>query len=303
MKSIPLRSLIPFYCFLALSCAQEKNSMEGESSEISTSVVYGSDDRKEAAEISDSKKTEALYASAAVFTNSNLIEKGNSFQLRGMKLGEKKKLCQDQPFYHQWAAARCSAILISDKLVLTAGHCVSDENRCANTSFVFGWYGKETKVLKQNVYSCKKLLDVSVSNGSLNMLDFALIELDRSVKKLKPIAPKYTDLKMGETIFTFGYPNGISAKFTSGKIVSSSQYLPFATGEIDGFSGNSGGGIFSEDGELRGLYSGGEVDYELDAKRSCYQVKKCGSGECAEESILHLSRIKTQIEAAQAILR
>jgi hypothetical protein len=303
MYSIQFRISAIAFSLLAFSCAPEKNPMSLESSEISTSVVYGSDDRIEATEISDSKKIEALYASAAVFSNSNLVGKGNSYQLRGMKLGEKKKLCQDQPFYHQWAAARCSATLISDQLVLTAGHCVQDENKCANTSFVFGWLGKETQVPKQNVYACKKLLDVSVGDGSLSALDFALIELDRSVKNVKPISPKFSDLNAGEKIFTFGYPNGISAKYTIGKIVYSSEYTSSATAEIDGFSGNSGGGIFSEAGELRGLYSGGEVDYELDSKRSCHQVKKCKSGECLEETILQLSRIKDRIEAAQANLR
>ncbi len=294
-----------FYFTLSLSlfgflgCGQSlPPETSDESSQYSSSVVDGEDSRSEVSLEKDEQRLKVFSASPAVFTTKNLTLKQKSYRLAGRLLGEKKQLCPGEKFSEQLSAARCTSVLIGKKIVLTAGHCIPDQAKCDATSLIFGWKGKSDRAEKANVYSCKRWLGGSSSDGSLNGKDFAIVELDREVKGVDPVRLDFAALQSGEQIYTIGYPNGLSAKVSEGKITFSSEFLANATAEIDGFTGNSGGGIFGLDHKLKAIYVHGEVDYELDAKRSCNVVKKCESGKCAEEILLQIGQIRGEIEAA-----
>jgi hypothetical protein len=280
------------------SVSQQSATQENAWAKNSSSVVYGEDSRAEISGAKDEQLRKTFLASPAVFTTKNLVAKQNAFRLQGRILGEKKQLCPGERFAEQLSAARCTSVLISKKIILTAGHCVSDQLKCDATSFVFGWQGKANQVERASVYGCKRWISGASSDGSLQGKDFAIVELDREVKDVEPVTIDFSALQAGEQIFTIGYPNGISAKMSEGKITFSSEFLANATAEIDGFTGNSGGGIFNSEHQLRGIYAYGELDYELDAKRNCHVVKKCESGKCMEETLLQLGAIRAEIEAA-----
>lgn len=302
MKLLPVLLVV---C-IATSCGKldSDSSLEANSLEIQTSesrVVYGDDSRKEVSGLSSEIYSKNIAASPAVFSSENLVAKGNSFSLRGRTLGEKKGLCKNERFESHWSAARCSAVLIDKKLVLTAGHCISDQKKCDGSKIVFGWQKDSKSVAKSNTYGCKKWIAGAQGSGSLDSPDFALVQLDREVSNVSPVDLSFDTLKEGESIYTIGYPNGTSAKISDGKITFGSDFTANSTAEIDGFTGNSGGPIFDQNHRLRGIYSYGEQDFVLDEKRGCSVVKRCQTGECNEELLLNLRHLKSEIEKTRQI--
>lgn len=284
------------------SCEGHNLSPQALEAQISSGVVYGKDDRQDAREVKDAKLKANLAATAAVFTSSNLVFQNGALHMKGRRLGEKKELCSDQPFFKRWSASRCTAVLIGPKLILTAGHCMQDNQgytRCDDTSFVFGWRGQDTSVPKSAAYGCRRVIEIENTPGIYD-LDYALVELDRPVREVKPVTLGFDDFKAGDAIYTFGHPNGLSAIYATGKITDSSPHLNVANAEIDGFDGNSGGGLFTSDHRLRGIYASGETDYIRNSKRGCFEVQVCKPGFCVGETILQLGRIRSQIERALA---
>ncbi len=296
------KSLSVLLLILVVGCGKT-NSPQGFSGEetFHSSVAYGNDSRKDVNQVSSETLSPNIEASAAVFSSENLVPKAKTFTLRGRTLGEKKNLCKGERFEAHWSAARCSAVLIDKKLILTAGHCIPDQKKCEGSKIVFGWHKDSKSVEKTKTYSCKKWIAGAQGNGGLDSFDFALIQLDREVSQVTPLMPSFETLKENEQIYTIGYPNGTSAKYSEGKITYGSDYSANSMAEIDGFTGNSGGPIFDQNHRLRGIYSYGEQDFLLNEQKGCYEVKRCASGQCNEEVLLNLRAIEKEIDQAKKL--
>lgn len=288
--------------FLVVGCGKTNSAQDLSGEEtFNSSVVYGNDSRVDVNQMSSDILSPNIAASAAVFSSENLVPKEKTFTLRGRTLGEKKGLCRGERFESHWSAARCSAVLIDKKLILTAGHCIPDQKKCDGSKIVFGWHKDSKSVEKAKTYSCKKWIAGAQGNGGLDSPDFALIQLDREVSQVAPVAMSFETLKENELIYTVGHPNGTSAKYSEGKITYGSDYSANSMAEIDGFTGNSGGPIFDQNHRLRGIYSYGEQDFQLNEKKGCYGVKRCASGQCNEEILLNLRAIEKEIDQAKKL--
>src|SRR5690606_14930192 len=110
-------------------------------------------------------------------------------------------------------------------------------------------------VLEQDqVYSCKEVVYFDFDR-TLRGVDLAIIKLDRPVVGRKPVElDLQPELRPGDPLIMIGYPMGISQKVVeNGKVLSVDKKNVSFKHDLDSFSVNSGGPIFSPDGKQVGV--------------------------------------------------
>ena len=215
-------------------------------------VIFGTDDRVEVYEVRDNALREAVVRAVPAMIRAgsvNIDEATGRVTFSTRSLGSANNLCPGEAHFAQPTAPSCSATLIDDDLVLTAGHCVSDW-ACADQRFVFGWYYDAAGMLhmreRADVFSCAEVL---VTENTLTN-DYAIVRLDRPAPG-PPMAVRMTPVLVTETVSLAGYPFGLPMKVVEGGevtgIVSRSRFYA----RLDAHPGNSGSGVY--DSELRVL--------------------------------------------------
>jgi V8-like Glu-specific endopeptidase len=266
------RWMAPALASLALiSCGSPVDRSEGPVATAQSGVVYGEDDRVELADFPDDALRELARARvAAVMAHDTLSFDGHSVKVVARSLGEAANLCEGERFADQPSAALCSAILLDDRTVLTAGHCMR-RIACSDAMFVLGYFlqpnGAEPVLNTEDVYGCQEVLARTLSlPTATERIDFAWVRLDRPVHKPAPpvvLRPASAPLQVGETVTVAGFSGGTPMKVRTGGRVADPRpdTLDFFVTTSDTFHGDSGAPVF--DGELRllGLHVRGNADY------------------------------------------
>jgi len=213
-----------------------------------------------------------------------------SVALRATTLANSYGLCLDQRFRDQPTAASCSATLIDDDLLVTAGHCLGSQQECQAQRFVLG-YQMELEGLAPlssgDVFSCQQLV-MTYDDGQV---DYAFVKLDRPVPLTQgepaPVRRAQLPLQEGDPLVMMGFPSGLPLKIDDGGFVSDPRALTsdFFMATVDAFGGNSGSGVFNASGEQVGILVRGEQDYVQRGR--CTVVNELsldrGPGDSAEE--------------------
>ncbi|MEM9073685.1 MAG: serine protease [Myxococcota bacterium] len=240
-----------------------------EVSSIESSVVYGSDNRTDVyAHRSAFWRTVARESIVALIDEDELDQSDPSdIQVLGTPLGERRDLCDSERFRDQPTGASCSGTLIDYDLVLTAGHCVEDAAECDETRFVFDYFyeaeGRLRTIESSDVYRCEEIV-VTVDDGSL---DYAVVRLDRLVDAERtpvPVRRERGGLSVRDPLVVLGFGSGLPLKIDDGGEVRTTNRftLNWFGANTDTFSGNSGSGVFTPDGEVVGITVRGATDYE-----------------------------------------
>jgi V8-like Glu-specific endopeptidase len=183
-----------------------------------------------------------------------------------------------EDFASQSGLSTCSGSYLGKGLVMTAGHCVSEDtkehNYFENYFMVFGWkYAKEGSPAQEfpadAVYSIKKIETRALEGQGDAHRDFALVSMDRDASDRQPLTlEREQEPKIGEKVFTIGYPLGLAVKIDDPEQaqVYAVDKTVFQT-NMDVFGGNSGGPAFdSATNKIVGIVItavGTEFSYEL----------------------------------------
>jgi V8-like Glu-specific endopeptidase len=190
-------------------------------------------------------------------------------------------MCGDQAWANEAALSNCSGTLVSDRHIVTAGHCADVEDMCAKYAWLFDYQLDENGQLpksysRSQVYSCKKIVKSVHSNikiyGQFIRTDYAVVELDRPVMGRRPIElSKKKFVRPGTKVVNISYPIGTPGKISDIGTVSKYMYLPgFFWSNVMVFGGSSGSGMFNaETGELVGVVSQGVNNLEKDKVHEC----------------------------------
>lgn len=256
-------------------------------------VIYGEDGR---VEITDSSVKElyrqAAQATAVVVSKRSLRAKSASeYFLPDMTFGESHQLCKDEPFAEQPNPGFCSAFLIAEDIMVTAGHCVSNQAECDEMAFVFDFnYESDNSdilaVSSERTFSCKSIIARDLN--PLNQNDYAIVKLDRKVEGREPLQLRQEgDIAEGTEVAVIGNPRGLPTKLTEGAIVRDSSNPIFFKTNLDSYQGNSGSAVINKDGIVEGILVRGEEDFEL--RGSCFVSKRCANNECQGEDVTRTS--------------
>jgi hypothetical protein len=170
-------------------------------------------------------------------------------------------LCPDQRFLDQPTVAECSATLIDDDLIVSAGHCFADLAACRARVFAFNYYATGPSTLatidRSDVFGCRSLVVRQDSFDDVRgRLDYAVIQLDRPAAAPHapaPIAPGFGAMSEGDHVANIGFGEGLPAKLDDGASLLHPPDIDGFVATIDSFPGNSGGGVFRADHQLVGV--------------------------------------------------
>lgn len=263
--------------------------------------IHGQDDRLEVFQADASKR--ALADSVASLWEESSLKydpKSGTYKLLTENYGEKLGLCPTEAFREQPAGPNCTATLVGEDVLLTAGHCVLDDKACAQSRFVFGFAitdpggSAPSSVPSTEVYACAEVVSRYVNpNGARAVrADYALIRLDRKVSghRIVPIS-RDDGLAEGDAVFTMGYPFGLPLKVAGGATVRDVSAPGFFVSDVDALVGNSGSPIFNErTNAIEGVLFAGDDDLAWNDDETCYilhrGVQDEGIGEWATKASL-----------------
>ena len=227
-------------------------------------VLNGVDNRKEVFELNDTVRNTLMASSAALVYSNHLIwGDSKSLRLKAESASAALNLCDDEPFADEPCAAFCSAVLIDDDLVLTAGHCLGGTAAqatqvCQNLQAVFGYAllakAQLPTLAGDRVFSCRRVVLLGP--------EFAIFQLDRrAAAPLTPAQVAGTIVRSGDQLIVASYTAGLPLKVELEASVTSA--LPDGSFVVasDTCFGSSGGALFTQSLELVGLFERGEPDW------------------------------------------
>jgi len=264
-------------------------------------VIYGSDNRIDLYEVKDPAILSAARSTAAVFNRSSLKLEGTVFRVLSDSFGKEFNMCESEPYYEQTAGATCSAFLVSNNMVATAGHCIDNFN-CDKKAFVFDFAMMTPQSNPQNlssdlVYFCDRVIARELNS----VADYALVQLDRIVQNREPLklATQVPDINSEVTVI--GHPAGIPTKVAAGAQVRSHQTGHFVA-SLDTYGGNSGSAVFSSTTlEVVGILVRGEKDYNYDSELRCNISNTCDDDSCRGEDVTHIEYIREALVQVQNV--
>lgn len=174
-KLLIITSLLSLNCFAA---------------EVVPNAVYGDDNRVESLQYNNPMFVEkAKSIAGAVYHKALREDPRNPDMLDFDKyaLKDELALCDGEKFGNQNMLMGCSGFLIDNNRILTASHCVMDQDDCDNYKWVFDYYDDSEQIKKENVFSCKKIIKSKYKVSNSRYYDYAIIELDRAVPGRSPL--------------------------------------------------------------------------------------------------------------------
>ncbi|OGS08309.1 MAG: hypothetical protein A2270_10790 [Elusimicrobia bacterium RIFOXYA12_FULL_51_18] len=278
--------------------------------------IYGADNRielfnasPETYKIADS--VVSLWSSASV----TIDPVAKTAVLSTVNFGERANLCPGEQFREQPIGAFCSGSLVGPDLIMTAGHCVTDAEKCKSTKIVFGFAIQKaggvptTKMAQSEVYACKKIITrfLGREQGPLNPAgqtlgpDYALIQLDRKVVGHKPLPVNRTaSLKKGDKLMVIGHPVGLPLKIAAGASVRDASKVGYFVADLDTFGGNSGSPVFNTATKLiEGILVRGDEDF-LDSPAGCTTMATYAQTGGRGEDVTKISALESFIPKLKA---
>jgi hypothetical protein len=251
-----------------------------------SAIIYGTDDRQEAYEEVD-PSVRALFANVAAVIPKDAMEPvEGSYELSSATAGEALLLCDGEPYAQQPAAAQCTALLLSEHLAVTAGHCFTDEEDCQQYNFVLDFAYQRPGVLSpitdQGIFDCRRLLiHVRRTDPTSGGADFAIVELANRTASVHPsrvALPHLRDepIENGTKLTVISATSGLPLKVdrgARGRPIDDAGGVLFEL-DSDTFSGSSGAPIWDAQGELVGFIARGNRDFAYDEERACYVTNK-----------------------------
>ena len=265
----------------------------------STPVVYGKDDRKDLYEVLNPLFAKLADSTVALIESDNLSQNASGiFNIQSKSLMALANVCSSEPYADQPSGAFCSGSLIGKNIILTAGHCVTDAQSCADVRFVFGYNVSQkgvypTSAKQSEVYSCKKIIHREQDGHGA---DFAVIELDREVPNHEVLkvnsARMNSTIEVGTKLVMIGHPVGLPTKVDDGGSVRDASKKGFFLATTDSYGGNSGSAVFNYlNGEIEGVLVRGENDFVIKPGTSCRVTNMCSETGCRGEDVTKISAV------------
>ncbi len=262
----------------------------------STAAIYGDDDRRLVFSNSTSYTKQLSLSIAAKLRSKPKAIGNNKYVISTKPLNEHvNNLCPGEKFEKAETSSNCTAFLVGEDLMVTAGHCINTQEECDNSTWLFSSEIaadlSHPIVDKADFVTCKKLINRVKNSFSKN--DWAIFKVSKSTK-LRPILKFRTAGKINNNakLSVIGHPSGLPLIITDeNKITNNDSEFLFKINS-DTFGGNSGSPVFNEEtGLVEGILTDGDSDYRLNKSRGCMEAYKCTAKTCKGENVVRITNI------------
>ncbi len=261
-------------------------------------VIYGDDDRTDLYAVTSARDLELAASTVVLMESVKLTRNGDRYDITAATFGRSFGLCTTERFFEQPSGGYCSGALVGEDLLITAGHCIENQNECDATKFVFDYAVTQegvfpTSVKEDAVVGCESIV---ARKKEGNGADYALIKLDRAVTNRRPLRiNRATDLQAGAKIGVIGHPSGLPTKVAFGESqVRDMTPTGYFTASLDTYGGNSGSAVFNATtGLIEGILVRGERDFVTE--NGCRISKSCAEGDCRGEDVTKISELAIMI--------
>ncbi|GAB4018865.1 MAG: hypothetical protein Fur0010_20320 [Bdellovibrio sp.] len=277
-------------------------------SQIGNELIYGKDNRTEPYLYHDVRFQKASLSVAGMVSANKLIElDSKTYTYRKTPAVEAFSFCPNERFGEQNVLPNCTGFLVGPNKLVTAGHCIESEFDCSNYKWVFSYTNLHETIAKEDVYSCKRIINRDLKGSYYKIRDYAVIELDREVKGREPLKFRTEGRPfVGTKLVIIGHPMGLPQKIADGATVKIANWkellTPFRTiirkshyftANLDSYAGNSGSPVFNQKtGEVEGILIQGAEDFKLDPDQFCQRsVERSNSGLVSEEKVYRINKV------------
>lgn len=284
-------------------------------------AIFGEDNRRDIFE--SPEKIQRFSTALATWVSPYFMEdKPSGFDLIFPTLKEEYQMCADENFVSQpTTMISCTAFLVADDLMLTAGHCMVNigtaQNEltpmCSDFNWVFDYQvdfeGQDilTNRPKQTKVKCVNVIKAVHEEINGQRIDYALFRIDTKMPKRYQFKPSSMGVSKGSAVEILGYPSGLPLKHSAGAFVlKANTKLPYFEANIDSVGGNSGSPVFGSTGNLYGILVRGNDDFTTDPILGCDRWNQCSADgkNCDDgfqdedyDSGMHIQKITPEIAA------
>ena len=237
------------------------------------SVIYGTDDRLDIYEVADPAVLDWASSTCGLVNDAQLIDNGDGTYglITEDYLQGPFPPCPGEPFADQPVAPWCSAFVVGDDLIATAGHCFY-ESYLGTVRFVFGFKMLNattalTTLTESQVYTGVELLGHQFSDE----YDYAVVRVDRPITApgAYPLPLRRSgSVPVGTNLSVIGHPASLPLKAAvgPGPVVRANGSPGFFVASLDTYGGNSGSPVFdAATGLVEGILVRGETDWDFSA--------------------------------------
>jgi Trypsin-like peptidase domain len=264
-------------------------------------VLYGEDNRQLVIDLDSVGDEQIINHSDSVLAQVpnwriSHFNKEN-FTINTKNLIEGLNICPEENYSSLPIVSSCTAFLVAEDLIVTAGHCIKDKYDCQRQTWLLdykdaGDFSSSSGFItftNEQSFTCKELVSHSVGVN----LDFALIKLDRPVTGRKPLKLRREGkVDSDENLYMIGHPLGLPKMITSNIKVRDNSLPNFFKTTADAFSGNSGSPVLgAHSGLVEGILIRGEDDFKYDPIAGCQRYLRCSSNDCRGESLLRSTQL------------
>ncbi len=258
--------------------------------------IYGEDDRLEYYQVADPAIQKLFRSTAVQIRRDHFLATEQGIVINYQQTAQSENsLCSDVPFASQYNPGECSGFLVAPDILVTAGHCVRDEDECRQYRWVFDFYYQRAdsdvlQIPNDSIYSCAEILAQEFQSGKRE--DYAIIRLSKKVTDRDPLHFRQSDeIGDNQTVFAIGYPLGVPAKLAPHALVQKNGSRFYFTTNLDTFVVNSGSAVFNaQTHEVEGILVRGAEDLIFDSNNQCnrYRIHPFDQG---QEDVMRITRL------------
>lgn len=261
-------------------------------------VIYGDDDRHNLYEsiITPDLKTDANKVACLINKNQIKRNSDGTYSLVFSQLyGEAHGLCDNENFVNEPVIPFCSGFAVSNKLFVTAGHCI-DSTNLNNTLIVYGFKMKSKLdaniiISKSDIYEPIRIIKREFEETTN---DYSVLEIRGIFAKNRIASVRRTGkIADNDRVHVIGYPSGLPIKVTLNASVLNDNQSNYFIINSDTYQGNSGSPVFNSNNHIvEGILVRGEQDFRYIRLANCYGSIRCPKdiGLCRGEDVSRVSQ-------------